>query len=193
MKLWNNWVPFNFLVLLFVLSHSMFILLVLPGLPIYIHILGRQPMLTMENMAKLVLAFLTHYLTLSQCRPPMLWQCSFVDPFKHPSNSAWTSRQCCVNIVPIFYSNQNSNVATMLSQHWSTLAYVETTFRQRSMKVVATSISTLGTNCKTMFRQHCINIVSTLVFNVGLMLRKCSGFIVSILWQCCSQHCTWLF
>ena len=52
---------------------------------------------------------------------PTLWQYSFVDTFKHPSNTVWTSKQHCVNIVPVLYFNQNPNIAITLanvSQHW---------------------------------------------------------------------------
>ena len=77
------------------------------------------------------------------------------------------SRPLCVNIVPMLYLNQNPNVATVLSQHWPTLANFETTFRQCCVNVVTASLSTLGTDIETMFRQRCVNVAWTLVPNIG--------------------------
>ena len=89
---------------------------------------------------------------------PTLWRYSFVDTIKHPSNVVWMSRQCCVNIIPTLYFDQNPNIATMLSQCWLMLANFETTFRQHCVNVVAMLLSLLGTNIETTFGQRLHNI-----------------------------------
>ena len=43
---------------------------------------------------------------------PTMWQCSHVDTFERTSNVVWMSRQCCMNIVPTVYFDQNPNVVT---------------------------------------------------------------------------------
>ena len=100
-----------------------------------------------------------------------LWQHSNVDTVKHPSNIMWTSKQCCVNVVPTLYFNQNPNISTMLSQHWPNLANIQTMFRQRCANVVAMPLSKLGTDIgddvETTFSQCCVNDVSMSVPNIG--------------------------
>ncbi len=103
---------------------------------------------------------------LSQRRSTKLWQRLFVDAFKHPSNILWTSRQHCVNIAAMLYSDKNPNIATILPQRWLTLATIQTMLKQCSVNVVATSLPIVGANVETMMRQHCVNILETSLPNI---------------------------
>ena len=105
---------------------------------------------------------------------PTLRQCSNVDTFIHPSNIVWTSRHRCVDVVPTFYCNPNPNFATKLSQLWPMLANIQAMLCEFCGNVtpccencVAMSLSKLGTNIETTFRQCCVNVVWTSVPNIG--------------------------
>ena len=94
--------------------------------------------------------------------PTLLWHL-FVDTSKHPSYIVWKSRKHCMKVVPMFYFNQNTNMATPRL----TLANVETMFRQCCVNVVAMLISMFGTDPETTIRQCCANVVSTLISTWG--------------------------
>ena len=80
--------------------------------------------------------------------------------------------ECCV------YFDQNPNIATTLSQHWPMLANIGTMFRQRCVNFVAMSLSMLGTDIETTFRQCCVNAWQRHPQHWGLTLRQCSGNVV---------------